>query len=190
MKVGTHEVMDLHEKLSEDVTMIDHFALYIDQCNDGELKNILQRQQRHMIEGYNAKVNALQGRGVNVTRTPRTFATFAGNVRRGDINVNYGMQQTRPISPRPDASNLNDQIIASGALSFLKCGAVGSVQAALECADSNLRNLMMNSARDCAEMAYEIFQYMNRRGWYQVPTMPESTLNQMQQSYNQTNAYI
>lgn len=189
MKVGTHEVMDLHEKLSQDVAMIDHFALYINQCSDGELKNILQRQQKHMIDGYNTKVSALQGRGVSVTRTPRTLTTFAGNVGEGE-NVNYGMQQTKPLSPRPEASSLNDQIIASGALSFHKCSAVSAVQAALECADSNLRNLMMNSARDCTEMAYEIFQYMNRRGWYQVPTMPESTLNQMQQSYTQTNAYI
>ena len=33
------------------------------------------------------------------------------------------------------------------------------------------------------EMAYEIFQYMNHKGWYQVPVMPEHTLSQMQQAY-------
>ncbi len=189
MKMGTHEAMEMHEILSESICMIDHYAMYLSQCRDPELRRILERQQRHMIDSYNTKVNVMQGQGIDVSRAPRLTMGAPGMTMGAASGMgiehqpDYGMQQTSPVTPRPEAGRLDDRTIAKGALLFHKCGAVCATNAALECANPQLRNLLASSARSCMEMAYEIFQYMNHKGWYQVPIMPEHTLNQMQQTY-------
>ena len=187
--MGTHEAMEMHEILSESICMIDHYAMYLSQCRDPELRRILERQQRHMIDSYNTKVNVMQGQGIDVSRAPRLTMGAPGMTMGAASGMgiehqpDYGMQQTSPVTPRPEAGRLDDRTIAKGALLFHKCGAVCATNAALECANPQLRNLLASSARSCMEMAYEIFQYMNHKGWYQVPIMPEHTLNQMQQTY-------
>lgn len=199
MKFGTHEAMEMHEILSDAVIMIDHYAVYISQCRDPELRNILERQQRHMIDEYHRKVNVMQGHGMDVTRIPRMetdMSTTMGNMGAAgsmgtmgtmmDTNLQYGMQQSAPVQPSPNRRTLSDRTIAQGALSFHKCGAVRATNAALECAEPHLRNLLSNSTRVCTDMAYEIFRYMNQRGWYQVPIMSENFVNHMAQSYQQT----
>ena len=55
--------------------------------------------------------------------------------------------------------------------------------AALECANPNLRRMIIQSSNNCAEMAYEIWQFMNEKGYYQVPTMKQMTTNTMTESY-------
>lgn len=71
MKFGTHEAVEIHEVLSESACMIDHYTMYINQCQDPEMRRILERQQRHMIDAYNTKVNVMQGQGIDVSRVPR-----------------------------------------------------------------------------------------------------------------------
>lgn len=44
----------------------------------------------------------------------------------------------------------------------------------------------MQSSNNCAEMAYEIWQFMNEKGYYQVPTMKQMTTNTMTDSYKTT----
>lgn len=178
MKLGIHETMELHEALSDAVCMIDHFSLYISLCEDHELRNILERQHRFMIENYQRNINALQGRGVEQARIPQIR-----HFTRPATGTQYGTQQTSPTAPHPEARSLDDKAIASGALLLHKCGAIRATSAALECADPNLRNLLSNSARSCMEMAYEIFRYMNQRGWYQVPEAPRQYIEQIQQTY-------
>ena len=182
MKMGTHEAMEVHEVLSESTCIIDHYAMYLNQCRDPELRGVLERQQRHLNDAYNTKVNVMQGQGIDVSRVSRV--TMGATSGIGIENQpDYGIQQTSPVTPRPEARTLNDRTIAQGALLFHKCGAMRSTTAALECANPHLRNLLATSSRSCMEMAYEIFQYMNHKGWYQVPIMPEHALNQMQQTY-------
>ncbi|BAF60206.1 hypothetical protein PTH_2025 [Pelotomaculum thermopropionicum SI] len=183
MKFGTHEAVEMHEVLSESACIIDHYAMYISQCQDPELRRILERQQRHMIDSYNTKVNVMQGQGIDVSRVP--VATMGAGTAGMPVESRpeYGMQQGSPVVPRPDARTLSDRTIAMGALVFHKCSAVRSTNAALECANPHLRNVLASSARSCMEMAYELFQYMNHKGWYPVPLMPDRVIHQMQQTY-------
>ncbi|AGL02716.1 spore coat protein [Desulfoscipio gibsoniae] len=57
-----------------------------------------------------------------------------------------------------------------------KCSAFRKMTAALECADSQLRHIMMQGAM-LSEKAYEVFTYLNQKGMYQVPTMRNRTQN-------------
>lgn len=182
MKFGTHEAMEVHEVLSENTCMIDHYTMYLNQCQDPELRKILERQQRYMIDTYNTMINVMQGQGIDVSRAPRI--TMGSTTRAAAENQpNFGIQQASPVMPNTEAKTLNDRAISMGALVFHKCGSIRSTSAALECANPNLRNLLASAARSCMEMSYEIFQYMNNKGWYPVPAMPESIMNQMQQTY-------
>lgn len=185
MKFGTHEAMEVHEVLSENTCMLDHYTMYLNQCQDPELRRILERQQRHMIDTYNTMVNVIQGQGIDVSSAPRI--TMGSTTRFSSENQpDYAMQQASPVMPRTEAKTLSDRAISMGALVFHKCGSVRSTNAALECANPNLRNLLATAARSCMEMSYEIFQYMNNKGWYPVPAIPESIMNQMQQTYQPT----
>jgi spore coat protein CotF len=80
-------------------------------------------------------------------------------------------------------NQLNDQQIASMVLSLHKSGAVCKMAACLECAVPNLRRLIQQSATNCAEQAYETWQYMNQKGYYQVPTMKDMTTNTFINAY-------
>jgi len=185
MKFGTHEAMEVHEVLSENTCMIDHYAMYLNQCQDPELRRVLERQQRHMIDTYNTMVNVMQGQGIDVSRASRITMGSTTSMA-GENQPDYGIQQASPVIPKPEAKTLSDRAISMGALVFHKCGSIRSASAALECTNPNLRNLLATASRSCMEMSYEIFQYMNHKGWYPVPMMSESLMNQMQQTYQPT----
>jgi spore coat protein CotF len=61
------------------------------------------------------------------------------------------------------------------------------MMASLECADPNLRRMIQQGAMNCSEQAYEVWQYMNQKGYYQVPTMKDMTTQTMIQSYAEGN---
>lgn len=97
-------------------------------------------------------------------------------------NVQFGMQQAGQGQSQQNnrSRTLSDRTIALGALTFHKCGATRATTAALESAEPHFRSLASDSARSCTEMAYEIFRYMQQRGYYQMPETPVNFVNHMQ----------
>ena len=81
---------------------------------------------------------------------------------------------------------MDDRDVASGMLGCHKASATMRMHAALECADPQLRRMMQQGAINCSEQAYEVWQYMNDKGYYQVPTMKQMTTDTVIQSYNST----
>ena len=172
MKQGIHETMEMHEVLNDEACTIEHYSLYTSQCQDHELRNILERQQRHMIDDYHRKLSVMQGHGLDVSHAR--------------LNMERGVHQTHSYqSAHNDTRRLSDKTIAAGALLFHKCGASRSTNAALECAEPHLRNILAGSARSCMEMAYEISQFMTHKGWYQLPEAPHGFINHMQSQHHQ-----
>lgn len=183
MRLGTQELMEMNEALNESVCMIEHYAIYLNHCQDPELRRILERQQRHMIDSYNAKVNLSQSRGIDITGISRSAmgTRTAGTTMEG--RVEHGMQHVPPAVTSPGAASLNDRAIATGAIVFHKCGAIRSTNAAFVCTDQQLRNFLATSAKSCVEMAFEMFQYMNQKGWYPASMMQQPAMTQTQQTY-------
>lgn len=179
IRMGIHEAVDMHEILTAKVCKIEHHALYSAQADDPELKSILERHKDRIVQDYNAALNLMQGRGMLID------SYHARNVH----GVRYGTQQAeRPIVPHPDTSRLSDRTIATGALIAHKCGAVSAMRAALEMADPELRQFLTHAAVSNSNMAYEIFHWMNHKGFYQVPVMDQSTMQHMQHMYSPTTA--
>lgn len=171
---GAHEVMELHEVLTDAIDGINQFHLYRPHASDPQLQSILDHQIQFMTQNYNNMVQAVHQGGASHAapyRTPKTNQPL------------YGLRNPQPQAPNTSTSELNDQDIASGMLGCHKASALVRMHGALECANPALRQMMQQGAMNCAEQAHEIWQYMNERGYYQVPTMQEMTTNTMLGSY-------
>lgn len=204
MQFGAREAMEMSEVIRESVCIIDQFTDYINHCQDPVLRQILENQQRRLVEEYRQKVSVMQGHGLDLTNLPRIQTSIgqqgtATSVMQASPNMQFGMQQAGQGQAAAGKTNISqtatgqgamgqgtartitDRTIAQGALLLHKCGAVRATNSALESAEPHLRSLLANSARTCTDMAYEVFQYMAQRGMYQLPETPANFVNHMAQ---------
>ena len=176
-ELGAHEVMEAHEVLTGTMDGINTFSLFHQHATDQQLTQIIDRQINFMEKEYNDMVNYLSNhRGV----TPDVYHS------RSNASIKYGLRSPSPVEPHEQGRRLGDRDIASAMLGKLKCGSSIKMKAALECADSQLRHMILQGAVSCAEHAYEIFTFMNQKGMYQVPTMQQRTQNTITNMYQQT----
>ncbi|ABZ84498.1 conserved hypothetical protein, possible spore coat protein, cotf [Heliomicrobium modesticaldum Ice1] len=165
---GAHETLMVHEVLQTTINGINKFELLRPHVKDSQLAQIMDNQIQFMRTSYQNTVNYLHHKGApNAVpyRMPRTSSPT------------YGLRNPQPQEPNSSVNQLDDRDVASEMLGSAKWGAILHTQAALECADPTLRSMMVSGAQSCINKAYEVFQFMNQRGMYQVPTMPDKTTN-------------
>jgi spore coat protein CotF len=175
---GAHEVMEIHEVLTDTINGINQFQLYTPYVKDQQLRTILDRQVQFMTQEYNNLMQVINQGGMTQAmpyRTPMKSAPV------------YGLNNPTPESPNTSMNQMNDRDVASGMLGCHKSSAVMRMVAAQECANPELRRMVQQGAVNCSEKAYEVWQYMNQKGYYQVPTMKETTTNTMMNSYTPAN---
>lgn len=168
MPFGAHETMQVHEILNEKKMMIEHFSMYEQQSQDPALRDMLHRHIQSAIQGYNQLVNYTHD---YQTAQAKTIPMHAGHT----YDIQYGLRNPAPVSPQMGNPAMNDPAIAGAVLIAHKNSARNQMTAALEAADPNVRQMLINGSVMCAQEAYEIFNYMNYHGWYQVPTMDSHT---------------
>lgn len=171
---GAHETMEVHEVLTAAINGINHFQLYRPFVKDQQLLQMMDRQLQFMTNEYNGMVQNLnqQGQGHAVPyRSPKNVAPV------------YGLDNPAQQTPNQSMNQIDDRDVASGMLGCHKASALMRMNASLECADSQLRHMMLHGATNCSEQAYEVWQYMNQNGYYQVPTMKEITTNTVLNTY-------
>lgn len=171
---GAHEVMEIHEVLCKCIDTINIFHMYSSHVQDQQLAEILNNQLSFMTNSYNQMINTLNQGGMGQAVPYRTPITS---------NPSYGLNNPTPQSPISSINELSDRDIASGMLGCHKASASMKMMAALECANIQLRKMLQQGAINCSEQAYEVWSYMNTKGFYQVPTMKEMTTNTMLGSY-------
>lgn len=174
---GAHEIMEANEVMTSTMDSIHTFELFRQHVSDPQLGQILDRQIRFMEKEYNDMVSYMTNhRGV----TPDVYHS------RSNPSIKYGLRSPSPVSPHEHVHGghrLSDRDVASAMLGKTKCGASLKMMAALECADPQLRHMIMQGAISCAEQSYEIFTYMNQKGMYQVPTMQHRTQNNFMNTF-------
>lgn len=183
MPFGAHETMEVHEILNEKLNMIQHFALYAAQCQDPQLRQMIDRHRQTAIQSYDQLVNY----------THSYQAAYGGPRPYGMPNVQpqqiqYGLRNPADHVPQQQ-DRLNDQQIVMAVLLCHKNSARNQMMAALECADPNVRQMLLNGALTCANQAYEVFLYMNQQGQYQVPTLNDHTAKTFLHTYKPVNAF-
>jgi spore coat protein CotF len=178
-RFGAHEVLEVHEVLTDAINGINQFQLYRPHVSDQQLQQILDRQVNFMVQEYNGMVNMLNQRGAQ-----EAIPYHAPNVS----SPKYGLNNPSPESPNGDKHQMNDRDVASGMLCCAKSSANLKMKASLECADPEIRRAMTQGAINCSEMAYETWGYMNQKGYYQVPTLKETTTNTVLNTYQPSNS--
>ncbi|NLZ52775.1 MAG: spore coat protein, partial [Thermoanaerobacteraceae bacterium] len=151
---GAHEIMELHEILSDTITSINTVQLYSEHCKDPQLKSIIDKQQNFMNSEFNNMVNALRQEGFQEAVPYRANMNFTPK---------YGLRNPTPQTPNPSASQVDDQDVASALLCIHKNGASKRMLGALECSHPSLRRMLIQAAVNCADQAYDVWQYMNSR---------------------------
>lgn len=172
--LGAHETMEVHEILTTAINGINHFNLYSSFVQDQRLRQILNNQLQFMINEYNQMVNTLNNQG-NIAAVPYRSSGQSAPI--------YGLDNPVRQSPNMNMNQFDDRDISSSMLACHKSSATMKMIAALECADPQLRRMMQQGAVNCAEQAYEVWQYMNHMGYYQVPTMKQETTNTILNTY-------
>ncbi|MBA4494791.1 spore coat protein [Paenactinomyces guangxiensis] len=179
-QLGAHEIMEMHEVLTDTIDGINQFELYRPHVTDPQLGTILDNQIQYMIQEYNQMVAAVNQKMQGQTIPTRQFR------QRPISTPSYGLNNPTPERPNASIQEMDDRDVASGMLGCAKSSATLRMHAALECADPQLRRMLTQGAVSCAEQAYETFQYMNQKGYYQVPTMQTNTTSTMMSMYQPT----
>ncbi|WP_409295299.1 spore coat protein [Peribacillus sp. SCS-26] len=178
MPFGAHETMEVHECLMEKVNMLNQFNFYLKQAESQELQDMIVRHQQAAIRSYNDLLA--------YTHDYSRFAPIPPNTNLSGISpgtIQYGVRDPRPLQPESSINQLRDRETASGMLLCHKNAAKNSMWASLETADPNLRKMLLNSAVNCSNQAYEVFLYMNQLGMYQVAEMNDDTAKTLLHSY-------
>ena len=173
--LGAHEVMEIHEVLNGTVDAINQLQLLRPRVRDQRLAQILDHQLQFAVTGYNSLVDLLHRQGAGQAAPYRAV--------KNAIQPTYGLDHPGTVSPNTSPDQLDDRDIASIVLGLHKASAAKKIFAALECANPDIRRAMQQGAINCAEQAYEVWQYMNEQGFYQVPTLKEVTTQTMSNIY-------
>jgi spore coat protein CotF len=176
MPFGAHETMEVHEILNEKLNLINHFSFYLQQTQNAELRQMIERHLQTAIQSYDQLVAYTHDYSA-ASGGPQPY----GMPQAQPQQIQYGLRQPAPVMPMQ--GQFDDRQIAMAVLSCHKNSARNHMIGALECADANVRQMLLNGAFSCANQAYETFLFMNRTGMYQVPTMQDHTAKTFLHSY-------
>jgi spore coat protein CotF len=171
---GAHEVMELHEVLNTSIDALNTLQLYQPYARDPELSQMLHHQLAFMQTEYNHMVHVVKGIGV------------AGAVPyRPQVQVNQqaGYPANQPVQPNLSPAQMDDRDVASAMLGLHKAGANLKFSASLESAHPQIRQMLQQGAISCANQAYEVWGYLQRKGHYPLVALQEATNAQLLRGY-------
>lgn len=184
MPYGAHETMEVHEMLNEKINLINHFSWYAQQTQTPVLRQMIDRHIRTAIQAYDQLVAYTHDYAAANNRS-QTY----GMPNAQPQHIQYGLHNPKSQAPQVQG-NFSDVQIAAAILSWHKNSAKNHMSSSLECADPNVRQMLINGAVNCANQAYEVFLLMNQNGLYQVPTMQDHTAKTYLHSYQPMNDWV
>lgn len=176
---AAHEFLETQEALRTLAACIEVYGVMIHMAKDTHLKEILQNQQRREMMSYQQGLGLLQGKGMNMMNMPTPHTPQMNIYEQPQV----GLQNPTMVAPNANATSLSDVAISTHLLDMHKKGAAVSMLWACECVDPHVRSYHATAANQCQEMAYELWQYMNHKGYYQSPQLADHTMNTMIQAY-------
>ncbi|UFJ40330.1 spore coat protein [Brevibacillus humidisoli] len=178
---AAHELMETTELLRKLTADIEFHAFCAEMTSDHDLQGILRRHIQTMDHTYHQAVNLLHNKGADLTTT-RIHQVH------GQHHPHMA-QQPQQMMPAPNTNatrKMSDLTISTLILNSHKAGSMLGMLWANECVDPDIRSLHVLSANNCQQMAYEIWQYMNAKGYYEAPVMPAETARTMTRAFQPT----
>lgn len=179
MQLAEHEAYQLHELAMSCVNSIVNMGLFINQAQDPELKQLLQQHLPYHIRDYNKKVEYLQ-------QPQGSTVPFPVPEIRGTLpsTTEAPAAPAPAVTPRTNAQAFNDREIATAYLLTLKRAGREYAWAAMEMANPELRTFLEDAFRMSSHHAYDVWQWMVKRGYYPLTAAPQPTLQTMGNLYN------
>ncbi|WP_430477223.1 spore coat protein [Bacillus cereus] len=183
MQLATHELRDLSELIAGCYNTINTMSTYIQQAQDLELKQLLQQHFPLHVEDYNLKVEFVQSQSTpNIERfQPSNLNPVLNSYLKAPI------EQYPPVAPSINGAPPNDRTIATGYLLNQKSAALNYAGALLECANPNLRSFLEKAFLNSSRHAYDIWQYMVKKGYYPLSPAPDSEIKTIASIYQPIN---
>ena len=170
MQLAAHEVQDLHELAMSCVNSITSMACFLNQAQDPDLKAILQRHFPQHIQDYNMKAEYLgkaQGATSKLQVPPLQPVLQSYTVAPAN---------PVPVMPRTSVQQFNDREIATAYLLTLKRSGREYAWAAMEMSNPEIRSFLEDAFRMCSHHAYDVWQWMVKKGYYPLEPASQTTL--------------
>jgi len=177
MQLAVHEAQDLHELAMSCVNSITNMACFLNQVQDAELKGMLQQHYPLHIQDYNMKVDYLSKAQGTTAKLP------IPNLQ--PILQSYTQSTTPPvpITPRTSVEQFNDREIATAYLLTLKRAGREYAWAAMEMSNPGVRSFLEDAFRMSSHHAFDIWQWMVKKGYYPLEPASPATLNTLGEIY-------
>lgn len=173
---GGHEIFDAHEAIGTIVGALEQNVLYESHIQDPKLKSILQQQQAYMSQMYNTVIETF------TTGQKPAVSTKVYQMKE-NTTITYGLKPSAPKAPAKAVNELTDECITTFMLGNLKAAASEFTLAGLEATNPVMRRVFADSVPNIIELAYEIFLYQNKNGYYQVPQLDQNDMTEILNSF-------
>lgn len=176
---GGHELLDADEAIGTVISCLEQFVLYEQQAKDQELLSIIQRQKAYLSQVYNTVIDTLKT-GLDPKTPTQTY-----NIETMS-DITYGMKPSQAKSPAQTVNEITDECLSTFIMNNLKLIATSFTTTALETTNPVLRRVFADSIPNIIELAYEIFLYQNRKGYYEVALLQEQEMQMIKNGYTPT----
>lgn len=163
---GGHELFSIKETIGGIIGAIEQYVLYDEYVQSEELKKMMYRQKGFLTQIYNTALDTLKSGQDPATKT-QTYLMHENNMSI------YGMQASAPKAPFQSVTELNDECISGGILGQLKGITNHLTASALEATNPVIRRIFSDSIPNVIEMAFEVYLYQNKNGFYQVAQLQQ-----------------
>lgn len=177
MQLAAHEAQDLHELTMSCVNSITNMACFLNHVQDTELKSMLQKHFPLHIQDYNMKVEYLsKAEGATSTLPVPDLTPILQSFTEAPV-------PSVPVTPRTSIQQFNDREMATAYLLTLKRAGREYAWAAMEMSHPELRSFLEDAFRMSSHHAYDVWQWMVKKGYYPLEASPQTTLNMLGSMY-------
>ncbi|MDI3297954.1 MAG: spore coat protein [Bacillota bacterium] len=183
MPITQKEAFWLNELLNGHAAAVDRLLVDANAVQDPQLRSILERHLRADQQHYNTMRSFLAQNGQVPGAVPDFNYTgqYGGGFGQQGWNPQAGYQPFQSGDFRDHRAS--DRTVAVDHLERCKWHAAETLQAGLESATPQVRQAFLGMCKDHADMAYELFQYLHARNWYQVPAVQGEMMRPAAQAY-------
>lgn len=179
MKLASHELHELSELIAGCYNTISCMASFINQAQDPELKGLLQKHFPLHVQDYNLKVEFVQSQTTpDITKfQPAKINPVLESYTQAPVS------EFPPATPRTEVQQHTDREIATAYLINQKSSAKNYGNASVECANPDLRTFLENAFLNSNHHAYDIWQYMTKKGYYPLMAAPDQAIQTVASIY-------
>lgn len=177
MQMTSNEVHLLNELTLSCVNSITNMALFIGQAQDGELKSLLKKHFPYHVKDYNTKVEYLSRKsGARTGLAVPEYTSMLDNYTQAPTNL-------KSVMPRTDVRTLDDREIATAYMLTLKRAGREYAWMAMEASNPEIRTFLEDAFKMCSHHAYDIWQWMVKKGYYPLEAAPAEALGTVASMY-------